>query len=73
MQTHTTRSEGQAQKKDRIMIEGLTERDTDIAAVDGVKDRCFVGHEGLLALQSGPVSVVGVAALSGGDGNDGGF
>ena len=37
---------------------GLTERDADVAAVDVVKDGCFVGDEGLLALQGGPVAVV---------------
>ena len=37
---------------------GLTERDADVAAVDAVEDGCFVGDEGLLALQSGPVAVV---------------
>lgn len=52
---------------------GLTERDTDIAAVDVVEDRCFVGGEGLLTLQSGPVSMVGIAALGGGDSDDGSF
>lgn len=37
---------------------GLTERDTDIAAVDVVGDGRFVGDQGLLALQGGPVAVV---------------
>lgn len=53
--------------------ERLTERDTDVAAVDVVRDCCFVRHKGLLALQGGPVSVVGVATLSGGEGNDRSF
>ena len=49
---------------------GLTKRNTNIAAIYVVGDGGLVVYEGLLALESGPVTVVGVAVLGGGEGNN---
>ena len=49
---------------------GLTKWNTNVAAIHVVGDGGLVVYEGLLTLKSGPVTVVGVAALGGGEGND---
>ena len=49
---------------------GLTKWNTNVATIYVVGDGGLVVYEGLLTLESGPVTVVGVAALSGGEGND---
>ncbi len=48
-----------------------TKRNTDVAAIDVVGDGGLIVHEGLLALEGGPVAVVRVAALGSGEGYDG--